>query len=174
MKTRFVVLAIVVMSIASSSAFATSPYTMSAAPSGSNWVFTLTNNSSLYVVDLQLHWDSVIGSTADLLGAIANYSQTTSFVSAPAGWSEIGGVVGIATAGSGVSPSGTLSGYTVKLSGPDAPGWFSVGTCSDSVGSNYAPHTVTYAISGVPEPGSIVALFAGLAGLGFRLRRPKA
>ncbi|MCL5104387.1 MAG: PEP-CTERM sorting domain-containing protein [Armatimonadetes bacterium] len=177
MKTTFLVVAIVVCAIVSSAAFAVDPFTMSATPSGPNWVYQLTNNSSLYVVEVYLHWDSVPGSAADLAGAAANYTPTTSFISAPAGWLEVAGAVGISNSGAGIAPSGTLNNYTVNYTpGSTGASWFSVGTCTDSIGSNYANTGTTYQIAGaaVPEPGSIVALFGGLAGLGFKLRRYKS
>lgn len=176
--TVLVVVGIVVLSLIGSAAFAVSPYTLTATPSGPNWVYQLTNNSSLYVVDLELNWDSTIGSAADLAGAAANYSPTTSFISAPSPWGEIGGVAGIAAPvpAPGIAPGGTLNGYTVKFIGSTKPAWFSVGTCPDAQGTVYYPPDATFLVNypTVPEPASLAAMLCGLAGFGFKLRRTKA
>ena len=184
--TKYVALLVATLGVLSAlgSAARSADFEVSAVPSGANWVYTLTNNTTdRYVAEWYLYWLEPIGSDDDNALADANFDENTGHIAFPGGWEQAYtytnhpgfSSIGEANNTNRIGPGGTKTGFEVHYGGalplsfsfvgPQLPGYASI-VHNNSSGGDLQEVNIA-----VPEPGSMLTLLAGCVGCLAALRR---
>ncbi|MBP6964469.1 MAG: PEP-CTERM sorting domain-containing protein [Armatimonadetes bacterium] len=160
--TLSLIIALAVIALCSTSAFAVGPFSMTYGPGAApgTWIYTLINNDApggdVIPLYLDIYWDPAVA------------SDYFTVVGAPAGW-----VVNPAydfpafdAVGNDPGPGEKLKGFEIAAPTPALffTAYYSV------LGEEQTPYDGV----AVPEPGSMMALLGGVASLGAMIRRRRA
>jgi hypothetical protein len=178
----FLAVLAVLICIMASAAMALPAYVVTKTASGSEWIYSLQNNTSnQYVASWVLYWADPLNQPADNALATASFDEDNGYKAFPSTkWdpdytysNHPGFVTGSSTSDDRVGPGQTKTGFRVSFISPYLPNFFMVtyvdqtGQATPQAAYGTAPGTAA------PEPGGLMTLFGGLASgmLGFRLRR---
>ena len=167
----FLAVLVVMICITASAAMALPAYEVTKTASGSDWNYTLQNNTSnQYVASWLLYWQNPLNQSGDNALANANFNEMTGYVSLPnSKWdpeytylNHPAFVTGSSPTDDRIGPGLSKTGFRVHFKGSCLPAYFVV-TYVDQSGQA-APQFAfgTAPGSGVPEPGGLMTLLGGL------------